>query len=619
MIRRILVTAFLTLLVASPGFAQQTGQINGVVTDNTGAVVPGATVKAVETATTIPHDTITEANGHYSFTSLRPTTYDLSVELTGFRTSVRKGVLLQANQNVTVNFALELGSLSETVTVSGEAATVDVTSATISEVVDSKRIVELPLNGRDAAKLSTLVPGMVLTEVNKESAKTIPGALRMSTNGTESRQVSFRLDGTSHTDPYFQQNQPFPFPDALQEFSIQTSNYSAGQGNSAGAVVNAITRSGTNSYHGGTFDYVRDGKWNSKNFFSANKDFLKRKQYGGYVGGPIKHNHTFFFTGWQQTHLTNIGSTLSETVPTAEQRTGVFSSAIKDPTTCDAAGKNCQNFANNTIPLDRMDPASLKVLALLPLGNDAGQVQVPRPIGQQDNQWVTKVDQLVGDKNQVSARYFFEQFHNNPTFTPGNLLTYRNPTLQSHVRTQNMVGSWTRTFTPTLLNEVPRRLQPDVCPPVPTEQRGALDGGPRRADSDDDDVELDRRNQRHQLLQHRRQQRSELHARRLGSQRPPHLGQGQAQPPGGLRDAALRGADSQQLQTERPFPVQRQLQRQQHRRLPARLREQPGHRHRRIQGLQRPVCVDVCAGRLQSGSAPDLEPRRAPRGLAAVA
>ncbi len=453
--RRVFILVLLiSACAAGRALAQQTGQINGTVTDNTGGVVPGATVKAVESATGFSHDTVTGTDGRYSFTSLRPTTYDVTAELSGFRTFQRKGIILQANQNLTVNMALEVGNLSETVTVSGEAATVDTTSATISEVVDSKRIVELPLNGRDAAKLSTLVPGMVLTAVDKESAKTIPGALRLSTNGTESRQASFRLDGTSHTDPYFQQNQPFPFPDALQEFSIQTSNYSAGQGNSAGAVVNAVTRSGTNDFHGGTFDYVRDGSWNAKNFFSSKPDVLKRQQYGGYAGGPIKHNKTFFFSGWQHTNLTNVGSTLSETVPTADMRAGIFPGAIKDPATCDASGKNCLNFADNTIPISRMDPAALKVLEQIPLGNASGQVQVPRPIGQQDNQWVTKVDQLLGDKNQVSGRYFFEQFHNNPTFTPGNLLTYRNPTLQSHVRTQNLVGSWTRTFTPTLLNEV---------------------------------------------------------------------------------------------------------------------------------------------------------------------
>ena len=136
---------------------------------------------------------------------------------------------------------------------------------------------------------------MVLTQVDQESGKTIPGALRLSTNGTESRQVSFRLDGTSHTDPYFQQNQPFPFPDALQEFSIQTSNYSAVQGNSAGAVVNAVTRSGTNAFHGGAFDYLRDRTFNARNFFSPEKDFLKRQQYGGFLDGPIQHSRTFFF------------------------------------------------------------------------------------------------------------------------------------------------------------------------------------------------------------------------------------------------------------------------------------------------------------------------------------
>src|SRR5215213_10127181 len=270
MFRRILGSVFLALLVASPVLAQ-TGQINGTVTDNSGGVVPGVTVKALETATGLARDTVSGADGRYSFTSMRPTTYDISAELSGFRTSQRKGVILQANQNLTLNLALELGELSETVTVSGEAAAVDVTSATISEVVDSKRIVELPLNGRDAAKLSTLVAGMVLTAVDQESGKTIPGALRLSTNGTESRQVSFRLDGTSHTDPYFQQNQPFPFPDALQEFSIQTSNYSASQGNSAGAVVNAVTRSGTNDFHGGTFGYARDNTFNSKNVFATTK------------------------------------------------------------------------------------------------------------------------------------------------------------------------------------------------------------------------------------------------------------------------------------------------------------------------------------------------------------
>ena len=159
---------------------------------------------------------------------------------------------------------------------------------------------------------------MVLTSVDQESGKTIPGALRLSTNGTESRQVSFRLDGTSHTDPYFQQNQPFPFPDALQEFSIQTSNYSAAQGNSAGAVVNAVTRSGTNSFHGGAFGYLRDRTFNSTQFLLAERTSSSAQHTAASAAGRFSSNKTFFFVGWQGTrsHETS-ATTKTATVPTA--------------------------------------------------------------------------------------------------------------------------------------------------------------------------------------------------------------------------------------------------------------------------------------------------------------
>jgi Carboxypeptidase regulatory-like domain len=447
MLGRVVFGVALSVLLGGSAFAQ-TGQINGVITDNTNAVLPGATVKAVEVATGLSRETVSGVDGRYTLTSLRPSTYDITVELSGFRTALRKGVLLQADQYVTVSFTVELSNIAETVTVTGESPTVDVTSSALSEVVDAKRIVELPLNGRDAAKLSTLVAGMVLTAVDQESGKTIPGALRLSTNGTESRQVSFRLDGTSHTDPYFQQNQPFPFPDALQEFSIQTSNYSAAQGNSAGAVVNAVTRSGTNDVHGGAFDYLRDRTFNSRNFFSPEKDFLKRQQYGGFLGGPIQKNNTFFFIGWQHTGLTNVGSTKTATVPTADQRAGNFGSVtVRDPLTG-------QPFPNNQIPISRFDPAAVNVLKYMPLPGPDGRILIPRRIGQQDNQVVGKIDQRLSQKDQLTVRYFFDNFHNDPTYTEGNLLSYSNPTLAATTRMQNVVGGWTRTLSSTMLNEL---------------------------------------------------------------------------------------------------------------------------------------------------------------------
>jgi hypothetical protein len=423
-----------------------------VVTDSSGGVIPGVTVTAVESGTSISHETLTGASGRYQFPSLRPTTYELRAELTGFRTIRRTDVLLQANQNLTLNITLELGDLSETITVAGEAASVDVTTATISEVVDHARIVELPLNGRDAANLTTLVAGTIIGSISTESGKSIPGGLRLSSNGSEEKDVSFRLDGTSNNDPYFQENQTFPFPEALQEFSIQTSNYSAAQGNQAGAVVNAVTRSGTNNFHGGSFGYVRDMTFNAKPFFGA-KDQLKRKQYGGYLGGPVKLpsysglNRTFFFAGWQGTLIDNVGSTTNVNLPTDDMRRGDFSTCgqacnvtIRDPLTG-------QPFPNKQIPVSRFDPAIVNLMKYLPSVQGDGLYQVPRPTDEDLNQFVLKIDEQWTQNDQLSNRYFIDHFDHAASYTPGNLATYRGGTLQSRVRTQNNVTSWRRTFT----------------------------------------------------------------------------------------------------------------------------------------------------------------------------
>jgi len=439
-------------LLAGTAWAQQ-GQINGVVVDSSGGVIPGAAVTAVESGTGIARDTVTGANGRYQFPSLRPTGYDIRVELTGFRPVQRTGVILQANQNLTVNVTLELGELSETVTVAGEAAQVDISSATIAEVVDHARIVELPIAGREVARLQTLVAGTVLASVSNETAKSIPGAVRISANGAGERQNAYRLDGASNTDPYFQENQSFPFPDALQEFSIQTSNYSAAYGNNAGAVVNVVTRSGTNNFHGGAFEYVRDRTFNSKGYFDAQKDFLKRNQYGGFAGGPIRRNSTFFFAGWQRTRITNLASAVTRVVPTVAQRNGDFSSCLPACPQLYHPDTGAP-FPNNQIPIAMFDPSSAKVLAALPIPDNAeGRVTVPRGTDQDSNQFVLKVDQQAGSRNQISVRYFIDDFNNKSQFIPGNILSYFGPSLESNPRSQNIVGAWKHTLSSTILNE----------------------------------------------------------------------------------------------------------------------------------------------------------------------
>lgn len=450
--RAVLLGLLLTVLFVGPAFAQQ-GQINGVVTDSSGGVMPGVTVTAIESGTGISRETITGANGRYQFPSVRPTTYTIKAELTGFRVAERTGVNLQANQNLTLNLTLELGELSETVTVAGEAAQVDVTSATISEVVDHARIVELPIAGREVARLQTLVAGTIVQSISGETAKSIPGAVRISANGAGPRQNSYRLDGASNTDSYFHENQSFPFPDALQEFSIQTSNYTAVQGGNAGAMVNVVTRSGTNNFHGGAFEYFRDRKFNAKGFFEKEKDSLKRNQYGGFAGGPIKRNSTFFFGGWQRTRITNLAAARIAFVPTAAQRAGDFSSCVPACPQLYHPDTGLP-FPNNQIPISAFDRSSAAVLALLPVpDNPEGRVTIPRGTDQDSNQFVVKVDQQLGVSDQLIVRYFVDDFNNKSQFVPGNILSYRGPSLESTPRTQNIVTGWKRTLSPTRLNE----------------------------------------------------------------------------------------------------------------------------------------------------------------------
>jgi hypothetical protein len=462
MLRRILFTGLLLSLLPASALAQQAGQIVGSITDGKGEAVPGATVKAIEAGTSFARTASTDSAGRYVLPGLRPTQYEIVVEAKGFRGFRRTGVELLANQSLTANVTLEVGTLSETVNVVGGVAQVDTTTATLSEVVDRSRIVELPLNGRDAARLSTLVAGTAIVSVSTETGKSIPGGLRLSSNGSQARQVAFKLDGVSNTDFFFQENQSFPFPDALQEFSIQTSNYSAAHGNNAGAVVNVVTRSGTNDFHGGAFEFAR-------NFFASQRDFLKRNQFGAFGSGPVVlpgyagRNRTFFFLGWQGTRIRNRANDVTSFAPTIAQRAGDFSSLLagtakvylRDPLktgNCNATDQTAC-FPNNQIPTSRFDPASANVLKFIPQVSGDGRIVFGRNIAQELDQGVAKFDHKLTDNDQVSGRYFIDHFRNAAIYNDDNLLTYRGGSNQSRVRTQNIALSWTRTISPTILNE----------------------------------------------------------------------------------------------------------------------------------------------------------------------
>jgi hypothetical protein len=258
------------LIFAPASFAQGFGSINGRVTDPTGASVPSAKVTAVEQGTGFSRTAISDAEGLYVIPSLRPSTYSLTVEAAGFSTWKGPGITLMADQTLTVNVTLKLGATSEVVTVTGAELQVDTTTSTLKQVIEQERLVELPLNGRNAAQLTLLTAGAVNSPgggAEQGFTKTFPGAVTISANGARQNMISYQLDGGNHVDEYTNVNQPFPFPDALQEFSVQTSNYSSEYGQNAGAVVNVITKSGTNNFHGDVFEFVRNAVFNARNFF----------------------------------------------------------------------------------------------------------------------------------------------------------------------------------------------------------------------------------------------------------------------------------------------------------------------------------------------------------------
>ena len=363
-----LLCAFLFLGLAAYG-ADPTGTIAGTVLDPSGAAVPGAKITATATALASPATTTSAADGWYVFPLLPVGVYSVSVEAAGIPAVRAKGNSGTGGPVVTVPINLELGSTTETVSVEANAELVETRTGTLSKVVTQQSIIELPLNGRNAASLVLLAPGTAdLTAGNArgsgdtQQTATYPGAQSISSNGARADDINYNLDGGSNQDHYTNVNNPFPNPDAVEEFSVQTNSYSAEYGRGAGAIVNVVTKSGTNQLHGSAFEFLRNGDLNARNFFAASHDLLKRNQFGGSLGGPIKKDRLFFFGTYQGTILRNVALANTATVLTDAQRAGNFSGVKRqliDPLTN-------QPIPGNIIPASRIDPVAAKLLQYIP-------------------------------------------------------------------------------------------------------------------------------------------------------------------------------------------------------------------------------------------------------------
>ena len=460
------------LFVPIVSYAQGLGSIVGTVTDPSGAAIASAKVTAKETGTGFVREGGTDDQGYYVIPSLRPAAYLVSVEARGFSTA-KENITLLADQTLTVNVQLKLGVSTETVTVTSGDTQVDTTTATLKQVIEQQRLTELPLNGRNAAQLTLLVSGAVNSPgggADQGFTKTFPGAVTISANGARQNMVSYQLDGGNYVDEYTNVNQPFPFPDALQEFSAQTSNYSAEYGQNAGAVVNVITRSGANNFHGDVFEFVRNAVFNARGFFAPftlpngqptkdkGRDQIKRSQFGGTVGGPIIHDKTFFFAGYQGTRFRNIGnasrSTLPSTnfAPNAIPASGpVTSSAICNPGPNQAAC-DIETYLNTGGPgggPGTIDPVSLNILKGLPL-TASRTVIFLRPQDDNYDEVIGKADHSFSRSDRVAVRYDYNRFHRDAVFDPANFLTYANG---ATIPAQNALIHETHLFKANLIND----------------------------------------------------------------------------------------------------------------------------------------------------------------------
>ncbi|MGD0903619.1 MAG: carboxypeptidase-like regulatory domain-containing protein, partial [Terracidiphilus sp.] len=455
------------------------------MTDASGAVIPSATVTATQTQTGVAATVRSGADGAYVFPALLPSNYSLSVSAKGFENYTQTGIVLQADQAATINVKLAVGASSATITVTADAPQVDTTTGTLSQVIDEARVVDLPLNGRNAASLVTLVAGVTSATnegngTDQGKGKTFPAAVVTSSNGTTPQQSNYLLDGGNNVDEMTNVNAPFPFPDALQEFSVQTSNYSADFGQSAGAVVNIVMKSGTEKFHGDGFDFERNGYFNARPYFATVADNLHRHQYGGVIGGPVILPHisrgksTQFFFGYQRTTVHVNSNAGQKTYPTlAEEGLGSGQTYADFGNLCTGGWNATTNFCNtasqqiynvytgveyplNRIPTSAFDPSSVAFEKVFPTASaDAGAGKIGSPLNYYQpltdtfNEYVARVDHAFGDKDHFFGHYYQNYFVQAAVWNPANLSSYNS---YYNTRYQNALLSETHTFTSNLLN-----------------------------------------------------------------------------------------------------------------------------------------------------------------------
>ena len=402
-----------------------TAQLSGRVADESGAVLPGVSVTATQTDTGLVRTVTTDENGTYVLPNLPTGPYRLEAMLQGFRTFSQTGIVLQVAATPAINVVIGIGSLEETVSVEAAAPLVDVQSAGIGDVIDNERILELPLQGRQVTDLIVLAGAAVQTGV--VGTRNFPGGVTISVAGGSPIGVGYLLDGAVHNSPQSNVNLPMPFPDALQEFRVQTSGLSAQNGMHAAASVNAVTKSGTNAFHGSGFEFLRHRALNATAPLASigpdgkrSDDGLLRNQFGGTLGGPIARDKLFFFGAYQGTMLRYRPADLIAFVPTAQMLAGDFT-AITAPSCTGGRQINLGGgFVENRINPALFSPAAMNLARRLPATTDpCGQVTFQTTDDSNEGQGVGRIDYQLTPDHSVFGRYMATFIRKQPAYQGG--------------------------------------------------------------------------------------------------------------------------------------------------------------------------------------------------------
>lgn len=516
---------FCLMLAAWPCSSQVVNAaLTGTITDSSGAVIPGATVTAMNAATGVATRTTSDQSGSYTLPSLPPGNYKVSFEKPGFTSTVINGIILQVDQKATLPATLKVGATTQQVVVTSQVPIVNTQTATIGTVIDTRQVVNLPLNLREFGSLATLVPGAIPD--NGGFASSTFGSpfsqTSYNSNGNRSSSNNFLIDGIMSRNLTFGGFALSPPPDAIQEFNLETNIYDAAFGMTAGSTINLTTKSGTNQIHGSVYEFLRNRSLDARNFFALNQtnpvtgaaipDSARpeyvRNQFGFALGGPIKKDKTFWFVNYEGLRRIQGGQALN-TVPTPQELSGNLSAALTgtNANLCGAGGPANLNFdtgqlfypntlANFTCPagsakvgstilvgqpipgnmITSINPVAAHALSLNPFPAPnyptATNFAQTAPTTQQDNQFIVKIDQNFNAKDHVFGRYMFGQSTWNNPYSGYTSLPGFGDTL--YFRGQNVALGWTHTVSPTLLNEVRLGFQRDYndnncasCPRAP--------------------------------------------------------------------------------------------------------------------------------------------------------